>query len=499
MTTKVVEIIKQLSFVLLLGIISCESDIEGVGVNLVDNGVFDTNTLSSDVISYNHNIERVKSNDIGQYLLGIYKNEDLGEIEASIISQLTFESSIFSGFGTNPSIDAVILSIPYQSTRDEENNDNGSPKFEIDSIFGNKDVEYNLSVYEVETYLNTLDPSDPSKELDYYSDQTYDFNETALYSALFKPNEQDTVLYVDRPNVIINTDTMEHDIDTIKNTGATPFIQLQLDKDFFTNNFLTNSSAFESTTSFIDFFRGLLIEATPATTTAASITMLDLTSANMTIYYTNVVSGVNTKQSLEFSFNGVTSNIYKRNYNSSNAETYLTNPNTSSGDDKLFLQGASGSIALIDILVNENIEELRSNNWLINEANLILYIDQISDDSIIPERLFLYNHEENTHVTDAYTETNTYDGFLENDDDGNPWRYKVNITDYISNVLKSDDPIELTKLGLKIFNTTDFPTTVGELEVNNLSWTIKGIVLKGNTSSDVEERPKLEIVYSEIN
>jgi hypothetical protein len=500
MTTKVVKIIKQVSFVLLIGIISCESDIEGVGVNIVDNGVFETNSYSSELISYNNNIENVKSNQLGQYLLGVYKNDDFGQIEASIVSQLTHNTSLFTGFGDSPSIDAVILSIPYQATRQAEDNDNGSPKFEIDSVFGNKDVAYNLSVYEVETYLNTLDPSDPSEELDYYSDQTYAFNSNALYAELFNPNEQDTVLYIDRPGIILDLDTMEHDVDTIKITGVLPFIQIPLDKDFFTNEFLINPSAFESTTTFVDFFRGLLIQATPASDPDASITALDLSLANMSIYYTNDVDGVKTKQTAVFNFSGVTSNIYQRDYTSSNVEPFIpSSPNTTTGDEKLYLQGAAGSMALIDLFGDDNIEELRNNNWLINQANLIFYIDQSSDVSLLPERLFLYNYEEDIQLTDVLTETATYDGFLENDEDGNPWRYKINITDYVSNVLKSDDPLEPTKLGLKVFNISDFPTAFGDVDVRDLSWTIKGVVVHGNNTTDIDKRSKLEIIYSEIN
>ncbi len=497
MTTKVVKIIKQVSFVLLIGIISCESDIEGVGVNLVDNGAFETNSYSSEIISYNHNIDNVKANMLGQYLLGVYKNEDFGQIEASIVSQLTFEDALFSGFGDSPSIDSVLVSIPYHATRQADDNDNGSPKFVLDSVFGNKDVAYNLSVYEVETYLNTLNPSDPSEELDYYSDQSYDFNPTALYTGLFKPNEKDTVAYIERPLLA--------DRDTIKMPGALPFIQIPLDKEFFTNNFLFNSSAFQSKTAFIDFFRGLLIQATPASDPEASITSLDLSTATMSIYYTNTVDAVKTKQTLEFSFsgvssnNGITSTLYNRDYSSSNAEPFITNPNTLLGDEKLYIQGASGSMALIDVFANENIEEIRNNNWLINQANLIFYIDQSSDLSLLPERLFLYNYQDNTQLTDALTETATYDGLLENDETGNPWRYKINITDYISNVLKLDDPLEPTKLGLKVFNTSDFPTIVGDESVSDLSWTIKGVVVHGNTTTDIDKRSKLEIIYSEIN
>jgi hypothetical protein len=88
---------------------------------------------------------------------------------------------------------------------------------------------------------------------------------------------------------------------------------------------------------------------------------------------------------------------------------------------------------------------------------------------------------------------------LENDEDGNPWRYKINITDYVSNVLKSDDPLEPTKLGLKVFNISDFPTAFGDVDVRDLSWTIKGVVVHGNNTTDIDKRSKLEIIYSEIN
>jgi hypothetical protein len=220
----------------------------------------------------------------------------------------------------------------------------------------------------------------------------------------------------------------------------------------------------------------------------------------MSIYYTNDVDGVKTKQTAVFNFSGVTSNIYQRDYTSSNVEPFIpSSPNTTTGDEKLYLQGAAGSMALIDLFGDDNIEELRNNNWLINQAILIFYIDQSSDVSLLPERLFLYNYEEGTQLTDVLTETATYDGFLENDEDGNPWRYKINITDYVSNVLKSDDPLEPTKLGLKVFNTSDFPTAFGDVDVRDLSWTIKGVVVHGNNTTDIDKRSKLEIIYSEIN
>ena len=109
MFTKVVKAVKLIAIPLLfiIAIISCEGDIEDVGVGVLDKGLFDTKELGSKVISYNQNDLEVKANNLGQYLLGVYRNDDFGQINAGLAGQLTFFSSI--DFGTAPAIDSVIL------------------------------------------------------------------------------------------------------------------------------------------------------------------------------------------------------------------------------------------------------------------------------------------------------------------------------------------------------------------------------------------------------
>lgn len=502
MTTKVVKAIKLVAVPLLfiIGMISCEGDIENVGVGVIDNGLFDTKQYSSNVLTYNQNDLEVKANRLGQYLLGIYENDDFGQLNASIAGQLTFISSI--DFGVDPKIDSVILNIPYQATRDTEDNSGGSPKWELDSIFGNQDVEYKLSVYELKTYLNTLDPSNPGEVLDYYSDQTYLFNPTALYDGLFKPSKNDTVLYIQRKEIIIDEDTMEHDVDTIKTSTVSPSIKLPLDTDYFTTNFLNNPAVFENPSAFIEFFNGLYIQASKVNASdKTSIMSLNFTISDMTIYYTNTVDDERKKQSARFGYTGVTNNIYDRDYTDSNAKVFLDNPNIIDGDTRLYLNGAAGSFALIDLFTDENIADLRSNNWLINEANIIFYIDNESaDESTIPEQIFLYNYEDETQISDVLIDgLISFGGQLERDDDGNPYRYKINITNYISRILSQDDPRELKQLAIKVFNISDTPLQITDVIVQDYSWTPKGVVVHGNQSEDIEKRIVLEIVYTERN
>jgi len=530
MTIKVVKTIKQITLfsILVFGILSCEKDIESVGVNLVENGIFEVDTYNSDVKTYNQNIIKRRAKGLGQYLLGVYNDTDFGKLEASIIAQTVPFGSI--DFGTNPVIDTVILSIPYKATKigTQETTIQGEtisvPKFKLDSVFGDKNVEFNLNVYELTSYLNTLDPTNPSEELKYYTNQTYNYNPTPLYSGLFKPNPNDTVLYVKRPEVILDFDTMQYDIDTIKNTNSEPAIRLPLDESFFTNNFLTNSSAFESTANFLEFFKGLYIQATESANPKASIMSLKLIiESNITIYYTNTVVkdetidgvdlngdgnidaavNIRTKQTAVFNISGIVNNTYTRDYTSSSAISYLNAPNSINGDDKLYLQGAAGSIALIDLFTNDDINMLRDNNWLINEANLTFYVDETAENSNIPEKLFVYNYDENTQLTDMLTEGSiVFDGTLQKDADGNaltPRRYTVNITDYISEILKSTDPIDPSKLAVSVYNSTDTPANLLDTEIKDFSWTPKGVVIHGNQSSDIEKRIKLEITYTKIN
>ncbi|MBL4724736.1 MAG: DUF4270 family protein, partial [Lutibacter sp.] len=200
MTTKVVSAIKHIGLcaIVFLSIMSCEKEIESIGVNLVDNNNFSSSKLTSEVVTENISVDRVISNNVQQYLLGVYSDQEFGKIKASIISQLSLPATGDNyDYGTNATIDSAIVYIPYQVTRGDNESD-GKPKFSIDSVIGNKDVEFQLSVYELKTFLNTLDPEDPSKNAVYYSDKEFQKNETPLYSGNFKINPSDTVSYIKR-------------------------------------------------------------------------------------------------------------------------------------------------------------------------------------------------------------------------------------------------------------------------------------------------------------
>ncbi len=507
MAIKVVNALKYLGLfsIVFFTIISCEKEIESIGVNLVDSDNFTTDKKITEVITANKNIDKVPSNGIAQYLLGVYSDNEFGTLKASIVSQLNLPVTAEAyGYGTNYGIDSVLMFIPYQSTKSAENYSDGKPKFSIDSVFGNPDVEFQLGIYELKTYLNTLDPNDPSKPAIYYSDKEFQKGDTPFYLGNFKVNPNDTVAYIKRymPNGVTS-----YTKDTIKQTDKSPTIKIPLNENLVKQIFVNNAAGaeFQSLDNFQRYFRGFYIEATALTSNKSHLISLAMANAKMVIYYSkdedegatvdlngnkiNGELGVRTKHSYEFAFGSIKSNMLKRDL-----------APHQSGEDRLYIQGAAGSIATIKLFNNENLVDLQDNNWLINDANLIFYVDQNAASNIAPEQLFIYNYSDNLQFTDVMTEgIDAAGGKLERDVDGKPYRYVFKITDYISRLLKTDEPLELVEIGLKVYNPSDTPSAIDDIKVRDYSWTPKGVVLFGDDPSFGDKSVKLEISFTQLN
>jgi hypothetical protein len=504
MTTKVVKVFKYLGLFLgvFMMILSCEKEIETIGVNLVDTNKFSTDVLVSEVLATTQTIDKVPTNEVQQYLFGVYSDSEFGKLEASIISQLTLLNPGTYSYGENAVIDSVIVDIPYEST-EIENDDEGRPQFTLDSIIGDINVDFKVNVYELKTFLNNLNPEDPSKNAVYYSDKEYLIADMPLYSGNFRANANDTVAYIKRRNL----NGTVYTTDTIKQEDVAPSIKIPLDEGMITQIFLDNAenAEFSDLDNFIHYFRGLYIEAKELNGNSESHLMpLAMESSTMTIYYSydtdegpdqdlndNGTAGeqdIRAKGSYGFPLSPIVANAFKRDRSNDHQ----------SGEDKIYIQGADGSLATVDLFVNEDLIELQSKNWLTTNASLVFYVDQGASSSIVPDRLYLYNIEEGIQIRDVMTE-GTAGGVLERDDDGKPFRYVFNITDYISELLKSTEGVELVQLGVKVFNQIYLPQSAGDIFVEEENWSPKGVVLYGTDPSAGDKRLKLELTYTEVN
>lgn len=516
MTTKVVKNLKY-SIVLLFifsAIFSCkEEEIENIGVDLINNNTFSTNSETFDVTSENVNIERIQGNIQSQFLLGTYSDEEFGDLRASFVSQVSLPSldSVYGNSYDNLdddlarelTIDEVLLTIPYESTLDST--ENGIKYWTIDNVVGDTLTNFKLDVYELGTFLNTLSPDDPSQNAVYYTDKMFQKEPTSLYSGDFKVNSRDTVTYINR-HLANGTAYKE---DTIKVNNVQPFIHLKLNKDFFKERFVDNpyNDEFETLENFSHYFRGIYVEASQSSSKNSHIVSLDLSNAKISLYYSlnkeegenqdldeNGTSGeesVRINRVNEFMLSGIQSSIYERDYTNSKK----------SGIDRLYVQGASGEEETFELLSNEEIEQIKENNWLITDATLTFYVDQSASTglNIIPEQLVLYNYDEKEHLIDIFSEAGLYGGNLEyevDDEDENilhPYKYQFKITDFISNLIEDS---ESARIGLKVYNSSDAPTSN---VINDYSWTPKGVVLHGPNSEKTDKRLQLEIKYTKLN
>ena len=502
--------------VFLISLVACERDFKDIGLALVNNNKFDTKVLLSNVVAYSKNLDSVRADSLPQYVLGVNQNNAFGKTTAAIASQLNLPAAGVD-FGTNPTIDSVVLDIPYYSTktgtltiRDPNSTDELDsiiiPTFELDSIVGNSDTSFQITVSELGTFLNTLDLIDPTKQKKYYSNKNFNIVSPELYLGTFTPNANDTVAYINHRGF----DGVVFDIDTIKKSGSIPSMKFPLDKSFFLNNFINQSSSsnFSSFDEFSHYFRGLYISASG---TNGSLLTLPLAAGNVSIYYSNDVSTTDTndvttitrtKQTKVFPLSGIKANKFEHDYSlaTSPIQTHLLNPDKINGEENLYIQGASGSMAVLDLFSDGDLENLRSKNWLINEANLTLYVNKDISSADLPNRLFIYNFDDNAHVLDLISEgPTTLGGALIYDDNGDPSYYKFRITDYISQILKQETPRKLSKLAVKSISAYDIPafTRLSDTIVKPFNWNPKGVALFGNKELG-DKKLKLEIFYTEL-
>lgn len=500
----------------LVSVISCEKDFRDIGTSVVDNSAFITGVDSFNINITPEQITSVRAdggitNNLGEYLLGVYNSDDLKTIEASIVSQVAFLANLSvvnSSFGADTTVvtkvDTAIIRIPYQSTNIGSYS-NGAPQYRLDSILGDTSVAVPLKVYRNLSFLNTLDPTNPTQQNTYQSNAMYSRGEllNADPDFTFKVpqnyNTKDT-LFVYSRNLSDGTSFL----DTIRASNSAPFFTIPLDKNKIKEIFLDEygGANFASSEAFADYFRGLIIEASG--TDGAMIPFNFITGApSLEIYYTNSVvtngSVVDTiRRANSFNLLGIRNSIYKG-----------SNPVTPAAG-RFVIQGTAGTMANIDILNIDSdgdgisdLEEIRNlgngNGVLINDASIVLYIDKSPgrDTLNLPNRLFMYQNDPDNPslIRDIYTEgESTFGGQLLYDN-GASDRYHFRITDHVSELVSGNSTYN-PRLGLRVFNANNLPTSAIDTVFTTQNWNPRGVTLHSNTSTNEIKRAKLKISYS---
>lgn len=544
MFKKILVVMKYPIFIvaILVGIVSCEKDFKNIGENLLDNNLFSTGSYSALIKAHNIRIEANKTNGMDYYLLGYTTNAQFGPIRSSIVTQLMLPESN-PDFGNNAVIDSVVITIPYLSTLDgtqdaTDPNDPTKiikvPNYELDSVWTsgtNKDFE--LKVFELGTYLNALDPDDPYVANEINSNDVFIKSGNALFSGMISPNRNDTMSVIKRyqyENASL-TNRVLYKQDTIKLANSKPALKIPLDKQkikqVFQDN--ANTSHFISNDNFNHYFRGLYLEALNSGNGTAAM-YLKLSEAYMTIYFSetkvtdetadqdlngNGIKGelnivFPTSRTFVYNMAGMRGNLFERNYNGTMVESYLLNPNITNGDDKIFVQGAAGTNGIVHLFGDDNnvngipdeVETLRTKNWLINDAKLYLYVDPSNTTEQYPNKLYLYKIENgvNYQTYEAMKQgTSMMGGDLVLDDEDLPDYYLFHLTDYVSEILKPDTEVTITDFGIKVYDAADLPLSASDTIMRKYNNNFKGVILTGKNASLAPRSLKLDIFYTEKN
>lgn len=517
---------------------SCDKDFNELGSEIVGNDNYSLNKEAIDVVAYNQNIGVYRTSDLPINSLGTYTNPIFGKTTANFVSQvqLVTNSPKFYRPSTSIIIDSVYLYVPYFSSVKSTDATTGDSTYELskDSIFGDKEID--LKVYESNYYLRDNDPATGFQEPQhYYNNQENDFfpNPAAL-----------TLLNTDDRNIQDSTATVDNSqnskfkfsdkqIKIYKNIGKptvavkerlAPGMLLSLDKGFFRQKiFNAPTGVLFNNNSFENYFRGLYFKVNNATTSPNQGTLAKLNFANgyIRIIYRDNKSDTETtlvRRSLDIKLGGRSVNLITSDWTNP-----VTSPNTTVGDNKLYLNGMGGSMAVIDLFAGTagaaKLQDIKDNNWLVNEANLTFTIDNAAMGTAAPEpnRIYLYDLNNKRPLIDYFADLTTansskynkfiYGGIIQKDASKRGTTYKIKITNHIRNLILKDSTN--VKLGLVVTESINNPSNVNLFTpFTNDGVTTKfvpamsvvnplGTILFGsNPSVPLQQRLKLEVYYT---
>ncbi len=381
--------------------------------------------------------------------------------------------------GTNPlNSDSDGDGISDLTDVDNSSYDSENKVYSVDSIYGNKNTQFNFKVTELTYFFNDLDPDNNFESIKkYYSQRDY-YEEGFLGRVLADyPYELDfnEIRYNYKED---DPETESIDETEVVETRLTPRIRIPLDKSFFQEKILDMESteALENANNFHNHIKSINFRI--SNSNEDIYMLLNMTGASIKVKYNfdlvddngtqNILTDDTIEEGervLELPIGGVKINHFK-NYDM---------PENTLSSGKIYLKGGLGTRSILNLFDKEGssevIDDLRTkNNILINEANLIFYVDPLfvqnwNIQSLIAERLYVYKTSDNLPVSDYFSDPTSsetdptlnkilHGGKLEYKD-GKPFRYKINITEHVSELINLSDGVYSENIPLSLVVTSD--------------------------------------------
>jgi hypothetical protein len=565
---KIFKALKFIGFLLftIAAIIACDKDYNSIESDVIGLKNFNTDNNQIPIVSYNKKLDSLKINNLNASILGVFNDPAYGQTTASIITQLT-PVEYNPSFGTNPVIDSVVLTIPYYNRITGTDSDNNTVYTIQDSLYGSAPIK--LSIYQNNYFLRDFNPNeDLDVTQNYFSYASGTINTTDNFAiteaGAINFDTQKGALIFENDNFTPSSDVIILKTTATDGTETTernvPALRQNLSTDFWKTLILDKEGdpVLSNPNNFYDYFRGLYFKA-EAINNDGNMILLDIagSGSNITIYYSydSTVEGADKiTDTYVLNFTGNKLNTFINNYNL----VSLENGDATNGDEKLYLKGTEGSMAVVDILsgnvdcdgtpetaincfkktyraVDSNGNYIIKNgNYvlkkLINEAQLVIHEDEnivlpteTSDKYSDPkyyhkyDRLYAFDINNNTQLTDynidptgsttdAYYSKYVHLGQRITDDNGENAKYKIRITEHLNNILLKDSTN--TKIGLVLSTNVNYTTNSPILNSNDIVTGIpsasiitpRGTVLYGSNESVPEnKRMSLEIYFTDEN
>ena len=319
-----------------------------------------------------------------------------------------------------------------------------------------------------------------------------------------------------------------------------PGIRIKLSNDFWQEKIINQegSDVLSNVNNFNAYFRGVYFKAEPLNG-SGSLVGFNLNNANagIVLHYSRdpfTEGGDGEQSTYGLDFGDIITNFIENDFT-----TEIPNGNPQEGDERLYLKGGEGSLAVIKLFDGEdengisNFEKFKSdfanyNNGkfdgfkrLINEANLIFYVDQDLVQGEEPNRLYLYDLNNATPLSDYFTDVlnsavpevsvPNHLGILQRETDeigGKGIRYKMKITSHIRNLIENDSTNVALGLAVSLNVNLENGSNQGQVQdVNDDNALVplssimspRGTILHGGNSEDLEKRLFLEIFYTCID
>ena len=532
--------------VTLLAFVSCEKDFASFDSEVInsDNAInFSTNSVEYSLTTQSEMVNPVQTNNLPSFLLGSYNHPQYGRSNSSFVGQMV-PSEYNHDFGDNVVLDSVVLTIPYFS-RGIDTSEEGDITYEIDSVYGDDPIK--ISVYRNNFFFRTFDPFS-----DFDTSQSYYSNGSLSVEEIIDGTQLEGELLFEIDDFTPSAEQINlTEIDTAGNPYVAqriaPALRFKLNNpndNFWETNFFENegNQVLTNEPNFKEFFRGLYIKV--ESNSNGSIMLLNFASSNtkLTIHYTSDNTNIGDSDTGSVDEIETNQHEYEMNF-SGNLINLFDNENPidvglidqTNGNENIYLRGGEGIISTLDLfsgsITNDNGEEMSEFDHfkqffyddisdepirIVNEAYIEFFVNQnfVNDDE--PERIYIYNYEQNTALIDYFLDQsvssltiNAKINHLEplvrdSLDDDKGIKYKIRITEHLNNLILRDSTNAKLALGVisdvasvQNFKILDGSESENKRLASGIILSPKGTILHGNLSADIEKRPKIKIYYTE--